>query len=322
MKFIKLLSLCLFLVSGFSYGEQGSYILISGNLTEEQMLMLRNSGHKIIGYVDGFQKEIITEYSPKADFDGIKFIPQGYRGNEEQTEMRRFLYETMLSFKNISEDLTASDLGIAGKQVDFSDINKFAGVKMIEDSKSISEAIAEMSAHKRGINTGSLQEGFSTSTGELGFFSKYNFNRIPEIGVASDMRETVSFFNGYEINEERIEEIKAFYKKVYQAMGIDEEMGISAIWGTYKAETNNSKGTAYFHFSEPIGGGGGGGGSPFSALSETSKGLIPNNYSSWDSLSSDSSPFRYRVMERNISPSVLFVLPSRDFESKDSLSSW
>ena len=234
--------------------------------------------------------------------------------------MRRFLYETMPSFKNISEDLTASDLGIEGKQIDFSDINKFAGVKMIEDSKRISEAIEELSAHKRGINTESPQERLSASTGELGFFNKYNFNRIPEIGVASDMEETASFFNGYKINEEKIEEVKAFYKKIYQAMGIDEEMGIAAIWGTYKAEIISSEGTAYFRFLESIGGGGGG--SPFSVLSKTSKGLIPNNYSSWGSLSSDSSPFRYRMMERNASPSVLFVLPSQSLGGAGGLDSW
>ena len=105
-------------------------------------------------------------------------------------------------------------------------------------------------------------------------------------------------------------------------MSIDEGRETAAIWGTYKAETHSSKGTAYFRFSEPIGGGGGGGGSPFSAFSKISKSLISNDYSSWGSLSSDSSPFRYRVMEENASFSVLFVLPSQSFDTDSGLGSW
>ena len=41
MKSIKLLSLCLFLISGFSYGELGVYMSISETLTEEQSLYSR-----------------------------------------------------------------------------------------------------------------------------------------------------------------------------------------------------------------------------------------------------------------------------------------
>ena len=102
---------------------------------------------------------------------------------------------------------------------------------MLEDSKRISEAIEVLSAHKRGINTEGLQEGFSASAGELGFSTEYNFNRTPETGVASDMEEIASFFNGYEINKEEIERIKTFHKRMSQTMSIDEGRETAAYLG-------------------------------------------------------------------------------------------
>ena len=81
MKSIKLLSLCLSLVSGFSYAETGAFIYwFQENLTVEQICMFRNSGYKAIGYIRGLQKEVITEHSSEEDFEGRKLVPQGYGG--------------------------------------------------------------------------------------------------------------------------------------------------------------------------------------------------------------------------------------------------
>ena len=333
MKSIKLLlSLFLFLVSSFSYGEEGVYMLVSGDLTEEQVSDFQSAGYKALGRFRGFEPGINIEYHREEDSEGINFLSLSFGHvdriitQEERIKMIRSIYDVVTSKKANTSWGSMGYWDIGEKHIGFSDISKYKRIAEIMRKKGSWQAVMEdeEEIYSEMVTMELIPQSFYSHTGGgLGSIAKYNFNENFEIGVSFGRGRTDTVSNDYGLDEE---ELKALQQKVYdmtyRAAGIGEEPSIAFGLGTYETEIDLSKGKIHFHLSEPIGGGGGGTGSPFSSLSEISKSLIPSH--STLERESDYLQPRTKALEwnNNNDSSVLFVLPSQSFSGSGNLDSW
>lgn len=325
MQAIKLLSLCFFVVSSFSYGEEGIYMLVSGDLTTDQVFVIeKNTGYKAVGYFDRSQQKVVGGYSNEEDFGEMGDLPSRYGIGREETEMMKSLFQKVSSVRkgNINK-LAGRNWSLAEKQTGFPNMTNFRNVQRIGGMQSLRQSIEEINARAREIHEEIEKNGIYAVTGELGFLQRYNFSESHDFWSILDTEERGTFFDEHEINEEEMEGIKAFHQRIYertdQSMDIEEEKGIATLWGAYAIgkDTSQDEGV-YIRFSEPIGGGGGGWSSLLKAL-ESPKTLI-QNHSNWSNLQP-----RHKALEwntNNENSSMLFVLPSQDFGGAGGLDSW
>lgn len=292
MQPIKVLSLYLFLISNFSYAEQGVYMLVSGDLTEEQVSAIEETtDYKAIGYFNSTRHRTTDSYPKEEDFEGVEGLSIGYGMERERTN----------GIKSLS--------GFATSQLGFDEWGT-------EETKSLAQSIKEINARAREIHEATKKYGIYAIMRDSGFFQRHDSSKSLETlsPFDIDIEGQGIFFDEQEEETENINPLfQENYAGIYQFMEGEEEVKISTLFGVYALEEDAfQEDKIYFRFSEPIGGGGGGGGS-LPGSYKTAKDIIQNH---------SDYPQRNTLLEwntNNNSSSVLFVLPSESFSDIDSL---
>ena len=253
MQPIKVLSLYLFSAASFSYAEQGVYMLVSGELTEEQVSAIEETtDYKAIGYFNSDRQRIDGSYPKEEDFEGLGGLSSRYGMEREQ------------------DNGTKSLSGFSTFQLGFEWGN--------EGTKSLWQSIEEINAQAREIHEATKKYGIYAIMGDSGFFQRHNSRQSFETSSSFDIEEWRTLFDGREEEKENMNPLlPGSYAGIYQAMNGEEEVEISTLFGIYAIEKDDSQeDKVSLYFSEPIGGGGGAGGSLFNSY-KTAKDIIQNH---------------------------------------------